>query len=164
MSRQKATLQGDRHMSALPKIGHHRFYEYGLTTGPSWISHTFESRYKICAGGFARSKASAFWPHALQTFFSQNDFLHCSSNKDLIKHRDLRACPDHIRTAAFDGSREILQAFQAEIDDVNYAVEYKNLPLQDQIRPRFGQQCWLDRGCSLFRQLIPDVLRRKIRY
>lgn len=33
--------------------------------------------------------------------------------------------PDHVRTEHFDGSREIMQFFQAEIDTVNYAYEYK---------------------------------------
>jgi hypothetical protein len=35
--------------------------------------------------------------------------------------------PDHVRTAHFDGSREIMQYFQAEIDGVDYAVEYKKI-------------------------------------
>lgn len=34
--------------------------------------------------------------------------------------------PDHVRTEHFDGSREIMQFFQAEIDSVNYAQEYRN--------------------------------------
>lgn len=33
--------------------------------------------------------------------------------------------PDHIRTKAFDGSREIMQFFQAEIDQLDFGVEYK---------------------------------------
>lgn len=33
--------------------------------------------------------------------------------------------PDHVRTEHFDGSREICQFFQAEIDSVNYAKEYR---------------------------------------
>lgn len=33
--------------------------------------------------------------------------------------------PDHIRTEHFDGSRKICQFFQAEIDTVNYAFEYR---------------------------------------
>ena len=33
--------------------------------------------------------------------------------------------PDHVRTEHFDGSREIMQFFQAEIDTVNYAQEYR---------------------------------------
>jgi hypothetical protein len=35
--------------------------------------------------------------------------------------------PDHIRTAHFDGSREIMQFFQAEIDGVNFMTEYKKI-------------------------------------
>jgi len=34
--------------------------------------------------------------------------------------------PDHVRSADFDGSREIMQFFQAEIDTVDYGVEYRN--------------------------------------
>lgn len=34
--------------------------------------------------------------------------------------------PDHVRTEHFDGSREIMQFFQAEIDTVNYASEYRD--------------------------------------
>jgi hypothetical protein len=34
--------------------------------------------------------------------------------------------PDHIRTEAFDGSREILQFFQAEIDQVDFGQFYAN--------------------------------------
>jgi hypothetical protein len=41
--------------------------------------------------------------------------------------------PDHIRTEHFDGSREIMQYFQAEIDQLDYAQEYlkilKNMPM-----------------------------------
>lgn len=33
--------------------------------------------------------------------------------------------PDHVRTAQFDGSRKIMQYFQAEIDTVDYATEYQ---------------------------------------
>ena len=35
--------------------------------------------------------------------------------------------PDHVRTAHFDGSREIFQYFQAEIDGVDFGYEYKSL-------------------------------------
>ncbi len=35
--------------------------------------------------------------------------------------------PDHVRTAAFDGSREIMQYFQAEIDIYNPVHEYKDI-------------------------------------
>lgn len=35
--------------------------------------------------------------------------------------------PDHIRTEHFDGSREILQFFQAEIDQIDYGKEYRKL-------------------------------------
>ncbi len=35
--------------------------------------------------------------------------------------------PDHIRSQHFDGSREIMQFFQAEIDGVDWAVEYKKI-------------------------------------
>ena len=35
--------------------------------------------------------------------------------------------PDHIRTKHFDGSREILQFFQAEIDQIDYPTKYKEL-------------------------------------
>jgi hypothetical protein len=34
--------------------------------------------------------------------------------------------PDHVRTEAFDGSREILQFFQAEIDQVDFGHYYAN--------------------------------------
>lgn len=33
--------------------------------------------------------------------------------------------PDHVRTEHFDGSREIMQYFQAEIDTVDYATRYR---------------------------------------
>ena len=35
--------------------------------------------------------------------------------------------PDHVRTEHFDGSREIMQFFQAEIDGIDFSREYKNL-------------------------------------
>jgi hypothetical protein len=35
--------------------------------------------------------------------------------------------PDHIRTQHFDGSREILQYFQAEIDQIDYSARYLKL-------------------------------------
>jgi hypothetical protein len=35
--------------------------------------------------------------------------------------------PDHVRTAHFDGSREIMQYFQAEIDGIDWAKEYKDI-------------------------------------
>lgn len=35
--------------------------------------------------------------------------------------------PDHIRTEHFDGSREIMQYFQAEIDGIDFAKEYRVL-------------------------------------
>ena len=35
--------------------------------------------------------------------------------------------PDHVRTAHFDGSREIMQFFQAEIDGVDFASEYRKI-------------------------------------
>ena len=35
--------------------------------------------------------------------------------------------PDHVRTEHFDGSREILQFFQAEIDQPDYAIEYRKI-------------------------------------
>lgn len=35
--------------------------------------------------------------------------------------------PDHVRTEHFDGSREIMQYFQAEIDGVDFGLEYKEL-------------------------------------
>ena len=35
--------------------------------------------------------------------------------------------PDHIRSEHFDGSREIMQFFQAEIDGIDWAVEYKKI-------------------------------------
>lgn len=34
--------------------------------------------------------------------------------------------PDHVRTEHFDGTREIMQYFQAEIDSLDYAAFYKN--------------------------------------
>lgn len=33
--------------------------------------------------------------------------------------------PDHIRSGAFDGSREIMMYFQAEIDQIDWQIEYK---------------------------------------
>lgn len=41
------------------------------------------------------------------------------------KHLSYR--PDHVRTAAFDGSREIIQFFQAEIDQIDFGREYKKI-------------------------------------
>ena len=38
--------------------------------------------------------------------------------------------PDHVRTEHFDGSREIMQFFQAEIDKLDYATEYRKLLLK----------------------------------
>ena len=35
--------------------------------------------------------------------------------------------PDHVRTVHFDGSREIMQYFQAEIDGVDWTSEYKKI-------------------------------------
>lgn len=35
--------------------------------------------------------------------------------------------PDHVRTAHFDGSREIHQYFQAEIDGIDFGMEYRKL-------------------------------------
>jgi len=35
--------------------------------------------------------------------------------------------PDHVRTEHFDGSREIMQFFQAEIDRIDYGAEYKKI-------------------------------------
>jgi hypothetical protein len=35
--------------------------------------------------------------------------------------------PDHVRTVHFDGSREIMQYFQAEIDTVDWTTEYKKI-------------------------------------
>jgi hypothetical protein len=35
--------------------------------------------------------------------------------------------PDHVRTEHFDGSREILQFFQAEIDQIDFGIRYKEL-------------------------------------
>jgi hypothetical protein len=35
--------------------------------------------------------------------------------------------PDHVRTEAFDGSREIMQFFQAEIDRTNFEKEYRKI-------------------------------------
>lgn len=41
------------------------------------------------------------------------------------KHYSYR--PDHIRTEHFDGSREIIQFFQAEIDGIDFAKEYRDI-------------------------------------
>lgn len=35
--------------------------------------------------------------------------------------------PDHVRSAAFDGTREIMQFFQAEIDGIDFSREYSEL-------------------------------------
>lgn len=35
--------------------------------------------------------------------------------------------PDHVRTEHFDGSREIMQYFQAEIDGIDFGREYKDM-------------------------------------
>lgn len=43
--------------------------------------------------------------------------------KEHFPHHAYR--PDHIRAAAFDGSRQIMMYFQAEIDQLDWQVEYK---------------------------------------
>lgn len=44
--------------------------------------------------------------------------------KEAFPHYTYR--PDHVRSAEFDGSREIHQFFQAEIDTIDYGHEYRN--------------------------------------
>ena len=53
--------------------------------------------------------------------------------RDTVFHKFSKAFPqysyrpDHVRTVHFDGSREIFQYFQAEIDTVDYTTEYRKI-------------------------------------
>ena len=61
-------------------------------------------------GGIRALEGKRILAHPTTNLLSQNDFLHCSSNKDFIKHRALRDCRGTIFLAGSGWSGRYVQA------------------------------------------------------
>lgn len=81
--------------------------------------------------------------------------------------------PDHVRTEHFDGSREIMQFFQAEIDTVNYAKEYREglKAISDAISVKAGEMqglgvniAWQEAIVKLEQDIEKNAQKRSKRY
>lgn len=70
-------------------------------------------------------------------------------DKFVAKYPQYMYRPDHVRTAAFDGSREIMQFFQAEIDTIK-PEEYYSKALQS----------IQDLGSNVTLELVADIISR----